>query len=144
VSTYPWEFECSVEANASAEFAWRFWTNFANWNELEPGVEFTLDGPFAPGTTGCTKMPGQEPRAWLICEVEPNRFYSQNIPLDNASLMVSMRFEELPEGRTRITQGLWLEGDGAQELIGSVRAFEATTADGLKRIAEIIERSQTR
>ena len=40
-----WQFECSVEAEAQAEFAWQFWTDVANWKELEPGIEFELRKP---------------------------------------------------------------------------------------------------
>ena len=144
MSPHPWELECSVEADVHTDFAWRFWTNVANWRELEPGVEFNLDGPFAPGSAGRTQMPGQEPQEWVICAMEPNRSYTQKIPFPNASLLVSMRFEEVLEGRTRITQRLWLEGDGAEALISTMRAFETTTADGLKRIAGVIEKSETR
>jgi hypothetical protein len=55
--------------------------------------------------------------------------------------MVSMRFEEVVSGRTRISQRLWLEGEGAGALLDAVRLFETTTPDGLKRIAAAIERA---
>jgi hypothetical protein len=83
-----WEFKYSVEANIHPEFAWEFWTNVANWRELEPGVEFELDGSFAPGTRGRTKMPGQEPRHWLIRTVDPGRSWTQEMSLPGASLLV--------------------------------------------------------
>ena len=68
-----WEFQYSTEIDASPEFAWQFWTDVANWKELEPEVEFELDGPFAQGAQGHTRMPGQEPRQWLIRSVDPGR-----------------------------------------------------------------------
>jgi hypothetical protein len=138
-----WEFQYSVEADARPEFAWQFWTNPANWRELEPGVEFEIHGPFAPGTRGCTKMPGQEPRSWWIRTVDPGQSWTQEMALPGASLMIAMQFELVAEGRTRITQRLWLEGDGAMAFLDSVRIFEATTPDGLKRIAAAIEEAQS-
>jgi hypothetical protein len=33
-----WEFEHSVECQVSRDFAWRFWTNVANWT-LDTSVE---------------------------------------------------------------------------------------------------------
>jgi hypothetical protein len=143
MSTPPWEFQYSIEVNAECEFAWRFWTNVDNWRELEPGVVFELDGPFAPGTHGRTTMPGQEPRRWLIRTVDPGRSWTQEMSLPGASFMVSMQFEELVNGRTRITQRLWLEGDGAGAFLDAVRLFETTTPDGLKRIAAVIEKAQS-
>jgi len=137
-----WEFQYSIEADAQPEFVWRFWTNAANWRELEPGVEFELDGPFAPGTRGCTRVPGQEPQHWLIRAVEPGRSWTQEMSLPGALFMVGMQFEEVTKGRTRITQRLWLEGEGAEAFLDGVRLFETTTPDGLQRIAAAIERAQ--
>jgi Polyketide cyclase / dehydrase and lipid transport len=137
-----WEFQYSVEAAAPPEFVWSFWTNVANWKELEPGVEFDLDGPFAPGTHGCTRMPGQDSRHWWIRDVDAGRSWTQEMPLPGASLIVSMQFEEAAPGRTRITQRLWLEGEVDEPLLNGVRIFEDTTPGGLKRIAAAIEEAQ--
>ena len=134
-----WTFECSVEAGVPPEFAWDFWTNIANWRELEPGAEFEIDGPFAEGTRGRTKMTGQETREWMICAVDPGRSWIQEIPLPGASFMVGMLFQAAPDLRTRITQRLWLEGDLANTYVDAVRMFETTTPAGLKRIAAAIE-----
>ena len=139
MNTHVWEFQCSIETAAEPQFAWQFWTNIDHWRALEPGVEFELDGPFAPGAIGRTIVPGQEPRNWSIRRVDPGRSWTQEIALPRASLMVSMQFEELPERRTRITQRLWLEGEGAEAFLDGVRMFETTTPDGLKRIARAIE-----
>jgi len=143
MSTPKWEFQCSVETDAHPEFAWLFWTNVSNWRELEPGVEFELDGPFAAGTRGRTRMPGENPRHWLIRAVDPGRSWTQEMSLPGASFMVSMRFEEVGKGRTRITQRLWMEGGCSDALLDGVRLFETTTPDGLKRIAAIIEKAQS-
>jgi hypothetical protein len=139
-----WEFRYSIETGAHAEFAWQFWTNVANWRELEPGVEFEWDGAFVPGARGCTRMPGQEPRHWLVRAVDPGRSWTQEILLPGASFMVSMQFEEVVKGRTRITQRLWLEGERAETFLDDVRLFETTTPDGLQRIAAAIEKAQSK
>jgi hypothetical protein len=59
--------------------------------------------------------------------------------LPRASFMVTMLFEAVAKGRTRISQRLWLEGDGAEAFLDGVRVFETTTPDGLRRIAAAIE-----
>jgi Polyketide cyclase / dehydrase and lipid transport len=143
-STNPpaWEFQYSIEVDAHSEFAWQYWTNVANWRDLEPGVEFELDGPFAAGTRGRTRMPGQEPRQWLIRAVDPGRSWTQEMSLPGASLMVCMQFEKVVKRRTRITQRLWLEGEGAETFLDGVRLFETTTPDGLNRIGAVIEKAQ--
>jgi len=58
--------------------------------------------------------------------------------------MVSMQFEEGIKGRSRITQRLWLEGEGSEAFLDGVRVFESTTPDGLKRIASVIEKAYSK
>ena len=89
-------------------------------------------------------MPGQEPRDWLIRAVNPGQSWTQEISLPGASFMVSMRFEEMVKGRTRITQRLWLEGENAKAYLDGIRGFETTTPDGLTRIGAVIEKAQSR
>jgi hypothetical protein len=144
MSTPAWEFQYSIEIDAHPDFAWQFWTNVDNWRELEPGGEFELDGPFAPGTRGQTRMPGQEPRDWLILAVSPGQSWTLEMSLPGASFMVSMQFEEVVKGRTRIRQRLWLEGERAEAYLEGVRVFETTTPDGLKRIGAVIEKAQSK
>ena len=48
--------EHSVEAHVSAAFAWSFWTDIRNWDD--PPARFMLDGPFADGSRGTTRIAG--------------------------------------------------------------------------------------
>jgi hypothetical protein len=89
-------------------------------------------------------MPGQEPMQWLIREVRPGRSWLQEMELPGALFVIQMHFDEIGEGRTRITQRLSLEGAGADKLLEGIRIFETTTPDGLKRIAAVIEEAQQR
>ncbi len=51
-----WKFEYSVECEAPRDFAWRFWTHVDNW-KLDSDVDSVqLDGPFAAGSRGATKV----------------------------------------------------------------------------------------
>ena len=58
MSTPLWDFHIFIKADVDPEFAWQFWTNVANWRELEPGVDFEVDGPFAP------RLAGMRESAW--------------------------------------------------------------------------------
>jgi len=49
-----WDITHSVETNPSPAFAWDFWTNVANW--ADPSATFELDGPFAGGSQGTTRI----------------------------------------------------------------------------------------
>jgi hypothetical protein len=59
MTTGAWEITHTVETSASPGFAWNYWTSVANWDD--PPAEFALEGPFAAGSQGITRLPGQEP-----------------------------------------------------------------------------------
>jgi Polyketide cyclase / dehydrase and lipid transport len=133
-----WELEHTVEAAAGAAFVWAFWTNVANWDD--PPAQFALEGPFAAGARGTTVMPGEAPRAWTISAVEPGAAFTLEMALEGATLSFTWRFEALAEDRTRLTQRIVLAGENATSYLDAVRAgFGGTLADGMKRVAALIE-----
>lgn len=131
-----WACQCSVEVDVPPRFAWEFLTNIANW--VDPPAEFELDGPFAPGTRGTTRMPGQPPRSWVITDVQPeSSFTSEMLLEEGASFIAIRRFDALPNGRTMWTQRLELCGENATTYVEGCKAgFEPTLEPGMKRIAE--------
>lgn len=101
-----YQIEYSVEADASAAFAWDWRTNVKNWDD--PPAEFSLDGPFASGSRGATRLPGREPLHWQIGEVHPGKSFVIDMPLDRATLSFEWRFDALTNRRTRLTQRIML------------------------------------
>jgi hypothetical protein len=134
MATVPWEITHSVETNASPAFAWHYWTNIANW--YDPPAEFELDGPFAAGSCGATRLPGQEPFPWLIREVTPPNAATIEMSLEGATLSFEWRFIALADGRTRLTQRIVLKGEKADKYLSQVKAaFTANLPDGMNRLA---------
>ena len=131
-----WECQRSVDVAVPVSFAWRYMTEVRNWSD--PPAEFALDGPFAKGSRGTTKMPGRPPASWTIRDLEPGRAYTiEGSFLDRAVLLFRWRFEALSERSTRMTQRVELCGGNAAAYINDIRAgFEPNLAPGLKRIAE--------
>ena len=107
-----WEFRHSVIANANRQTVWEFVSNIDNLARIEgDAVEsMTLDGPFQTGTRGATKMPGQEPMHWRLAEVEPPERATYEMELSGAVVRFVWTYEELSDGRTRLTQQIVLEG----------------------------------
>src|SRR5438874_656310 len=114
-----WETGQSVDANASPQFAWAYMTNVSNWDD--PPARFELAGPFIAGSHGKTTVPGQEPRHWLIREVNPMKSYMLEMPLDRATMLFEWRFDRLPDGRTRLTQHITLKGENAAAYVEQVQ-----------------------
>src|SRR2546426_3179917 len=120
--------EYSIEANVSLDFAWRFRTEIANWND--PPAKFALEGPFEAGSRGTTLLPGQEPLHWSIREVRPARSFVLEMQLDGATLTFEWRFDPLSEHRTSMTQKIVLSGDNAAAYAEQVEAgFSPGLAD---------------
>src|SRR5262245_51797791 len=92
--------EHSVEAAVSPSFAWSWRTDVGNW--ADPTAQFELDGPFANGSWGTTRFPGQEPMRWHIRDVRPGRSFVIDMPLDGAVLSFEWDFEPVSDHRTRI------------------------------------------
>ena len=120
------QLEYSVEAEVSPEFAWRFRTDIANWND--PPARFALDGPFEVGSCGTTLLPGQEPLHWRIREVLPGKSFVLELQLDRAMLTFEWRFDDLPGRRTKLTQHIVLSGDNAGAYAEQVEAGLARTS----------------
>jgi hypothetical protein len=135
MATVPWEITHSVETNASPEFAWHYWTNIANWNDPP---EFALDGPFAIGSRGATRFPGQQPLYWFIRSerlLRPNAAMIE-MSLDGAGLSFEWRFVGLADGSTRLTQRIELKGEKPDTYLLQVKAaFTANIATGMNRLA---------
>jgi len=64
-----YQVEHSVEAPVSPAFAWDWRTDVKNWDD--PPAQFQIDGPFAAGSWGTTRLPGQQPLRWQIRDVRP-------------------------------------------------------------------------
>jgi len=134
MTTAAWEIEHSVETTASPTFAWNFWTDVGNWDD--PPAKFELDGTFAAGSRGTTRLPGQEPLRWFIAEVTPPSAATIEMSLDGASLSFQWRFEGLPDGRTRLTQRIALQGEKAELYLAQVKdAFAANLPGGMNKMA---------
>ena len=136
-----WDCQRSVDADVSVAFAWAYITDVANWSD--PPAEFSLAGPFAAGSRGTTRMPGQPARGWVIRNVEPGRAYTVETALtDEVLLLFVWRFEELSDRRTRMTQRIEVTGKNAATYVDEIRAgFESNLEPGMRRIAESTARA---
>ena len=138
-----WEITHSVEANASPAFAWNYWTDVANWDDLP--AKFELYGPFASGSRGITRLPGQEPLQWFIRELTPPNAATIEMQLEGATLSFEWRFEGLADGRTRLTHRVVLKCDNADVYVSQVKvAFTANLPDGMNKLAAAMTNAHSR
>jgi hypothetical protein len=132
-----YQIEHSVEADATLAFVWDWRTDITNWDD--PPAEFSLDGPFASGSRGTSRLPGCEPLRWQIGEVEPGKSFIIHMALDRATLAFAWRFDAVTGRRTRLTQRIMLSGENANAYARQVHvAFGSSLSDGMNRIARAV------
>jgi hypothetical protein len=135
------ELEHSVEVDVSLSFAWNWRTDIKNW--VDPPAQFQLDGPFASGSWGMTRVPGQDPLRWQLRDVRPTTAFVIDMPLDGAVLSFEWDFEPASNHGTRMTQRIVLSGTNASAYLNQVRAgFGSTLEDGMRRIADALVRAE--
>lgn len=140
-----WSCERSVDVDAPAFFVWRYMTDVRNWSD--PPAEFELEGPFAEGTRGVTRMPDRRPIPWTVCDVDHGRAYTiaGAAFAEEAHLDFRWRFEVLSEAKTRLTQRLELTGANAARYVEAVSVgFEPNLEPGMQRVAALIARAWAR
>jgi hypothetical protein len=132
-----WLLEHSEVTPADPEFVWRYWTDVSHWDD--PPARLVLEGPFETGSRGTTLFPDREPFVWLLRDVEPGRGYAIVSDLGGAELVCEWSFAPSPGGGTRLTQRMGLAGPNAARHAEGVRkAFAATLAPGMQRIARLL------
>ena len=139
----PWELKHSVIANADRRTVWEFVSDIDNLARVEgDAVEsMTLDGPFQAGARGTTKMRGQEPTHWRLVEVQPPERAVSEVELVDAVVRFTWTYEELTDGRTRLSQHIVLEGPGAEAYVPAMEQYFApNVGQGMERLAEAVAR----
>jgi Polyketide cyclase / dehydrase and lipid transport len=137
-----WTFEYSLECPVPPDFAWRFWTNVENWAMVDSSAESVrLDGPFAAGSTGTTKLAGGEPIIWQIVQVEEGRSATIEMAFPGATIQFWWGFGESEKG-TRITQRITIEGERTADYERTAGTeFERGVPDGMRKLAETMARA---
>ncbi|HWZ82021.1 MAG TPA: hypothetical protein VNW47_05330 [Terriglobales bacterium] len=133
-----WEFQTSVDCNASRHFVWSYWTNIANWDD--PPATFHLDGPFSVGSRLTTSLPGQTLQS-VIRDLKTDREATIEMQLPNAILSFHWMFESISEHGTRMTQRLLLSGENAKSFVAQASVLEQTAPQGMIKLAAAIERA---
>ena len=66
--------EHSITSAASPAAVWRLYSDVSQWPTFDAEAErIALDGPFAAGSRGTMTFRGQDPLAFTLTEVEPQR-----------------------------------------------------------------------
>ena len=140
--TIAWSFEHSVEAAASVEAAWRFWTDVSNWRFDRSVESVTVEPAFEPGARGVTRQRGASPVAWSIREAA-DRHAVIEMELPGALVVFEWSFEPAGPDRARITQRVTLSGPQARDYVDMADAHLAKgIPEGMRTLAEVLGRAR--
>jgi hypothetical protein len=132
-----WAFEHTVEYAVSKEFAWKFWSDVANWRFDADVISTEIYGPFAAGTCGVTVSKSSGKIEWRIAEVEPGHAAIE-FPVPGATARFAWNFSE-NEGETRISQRASISGERAAEYVAVFApVLEQGIPAGMQKLCEVM------
>src|SRR6202171_2133423 len=135
-----WTYEHSIETDASPESIWPLYSDVPAWPRWDQGLEWvTLSGPFAGGSTGSLKVPGQDPLSFTVLEVRPLRGFSDETYIPGLAIRFDHALELTATGKTRITHRVIITGpaaeDAAPDLGPQITADVPQAMESLARLA---------
>jgi len=134
-----YKFEYSINCPVNKDFAWRFWTDVANWAKVDPAVESVeMEGPFASGTSGVTHIRGAAPAAWKLIDVKDGESANIEITAPGAAIHFHWVFKESAAGNALLTQQVSLDGERAADYLEGIKQLEQNVPDGMKRLVDAI------
>jgi polyketide cyclase/dehydrase/lipid transport protein len=106
-----WTTQHSHKTTADRDAVWALWSDVATWPEWDSGLDdVTIDGPFAPGTTGRLKPSGGPAVRFTVTETRPGEGFSDVTRLPLARMRFDHRLAESGDGHTLIEQRVTITG----------------------------------
>src|SRR5919201_3259659 len=113
-SSLAFSYEHELLTSASPAALWRLYSDVATWPRWDDAFEaVTLDGPFAAGSDGVLKLRGQDPLAFRIVDVEPERGFVDETAIPGGVIRFRHRIEPSDDGRVRLTHRVEIEAPPA-------------------------------
>lgn len=115
-------YQYALETDAPLASIWSLYEDVSSWPQWDAGAELvTREGPFAAGSAGALKLVGQDPLAYRLVRVEPQREFVDETPFGELVVRVSHRLETLASGAVRLTHAVEIDGPPEQaRAIGSI------------------------
>ena len=111
-----WHYEHGVEATATPEHIWRYWSDIAAWPQWNDGIEkIEIDGPFAVGTMFTMTRRGG-PRCAAIGGDRAGQLFTDEMDAGDFVVRTVHRLEPTATGRTRITHQTEITGPAAGQV----------------------------
>jgi acetylornithine deacetylase/succinyl-diaminopimelate desuccinylase-like protein len=133
-----YEYEHTVETSATPADVYALWSDPSTWSSWDTSVESaSIDGPFAPGTTGSMVVDGPMEVTFTLLEVTPGTGYlDETVIPDAATIRFAHRAEPSADGRTTVTVRVSANGPAAAEMGPMITSDTPDALAALVRAAE--------
>lgn len=112
-----WSTEYAAQTQASPEAVWSVLRDLHSGQRLsERSDAFELQGPLEVGTQIAVTPQGQETFRSSIVELKEPQVYADRTEFGDLGLLFRHTLEPLPDGGTRVTHRLEIEGPSADEV----------------------------
>ena len=133
-----WEYEHSIETNATPEAIWRLWSDVENWGAWNGEIEkIETNGPFEAGTQILMTPPGDDPIPLVIAEAVENERFVDEARFGGLLLRTTHRIDAAGEDRIRVVYRMEITGDGADE--AGPQIGPGITADWPETMAALVK-----
>lgn len=104
-------FDGSATIRGDLPAVWQTVTDVAAWPSWDPHfLEAELEGPFAVGTSGWSRVPGSLRGKFTLTAVDPEHGYSTESPMPMGTMYVTNRYEQVAPGRVLVSKQYELHG----------------------------------
>ena len=111
-----WSTEYAAETSAPPQAVWAALRDLHSGTRLsERSDAFELHGPFAAGTEVSVTPQGQETFRSVIIELDEPCVYADQTEFGDVTLVFRHVLAGLPDGGTRVTHQLRIDGPGAEQ-----------------------------
>jgi Polyketide cyclase / dehydrase and lipid transport len=128
-----------LQTSASPAVLWRLYSDVSTWPRWDDAFDaVTLDGPFEAGSRGTLTVRGQEPVAFTIVEVVPERGFVDETDIPGGVIRFRHRIEPVDGSGVRLTHEVEIEAPAAiaEQLGATITAGIPHTMAGLAALAE--------
>ena len=140
-----WTYEHSIETDATPEAIWPLYADVPAWPRWDQGLEWvTLNGPFAAGSTGSLKVPGQDPLPFTLLDVRPLEGFSDETYIPDLAIRFDHSVVPTSTGKTRITHRVSITGPAADDAGPQLGPqITADVPEAMEALADLALQSRT-
>ncbi len=131
-------YQHSVTGPLHLEKVWQFYEDVSLWCEWDVEIEtVTLNGNFAPHTTGAMRLKNGQQLPFVLDEVTPQKSFSTRSQMGPLVITFGHVVDCLGDGLYTITHTVAITGGDPQQMEGMGKAITAAIPQSMQRLLSL-------